>query len=86
MMTAKPGDPNEQAARDNGRPMLLAAINLALLALSAFITFAPQVPQPIQLLGRLLAFVVVLEWAVTLLGSRMRAPRTLLQAQTPRPR
>ena len=87
-MTIKPGNPSEQAARDNRRPMLLAVINLALIGLGVFLVYAPQAPQPMHLLGRLLAFAVVLNWSVTLLQARLPSllPVRALKAETPRPR
>ena len=71
MTTVKPGNKRQHGEH---RPQFLAAVNLILLALGAFLVFSPQVPQPLPMLGRLLAVAVVLEWsAMTLLGGRKPA-------------
>lgn len=87
-MTAKTGNPNEHTARDNRRPVLLAVVSLALLALSTLLVMAPQAPQPLHLLGRLLAVAVALNWSLTLLRPRLPAllPVRALKAETPRTR
>jgi hypothetical protein len=63
--------------RSRERLLILAAINLLLLGLSAFLIWAPQAPSVMQLLGRMLAFAVALEWSVALLEHRLPAPLKL---------
>lgn len=73
MISAKPVSARQY---DDRHPLFLAGVNLALLALAALLMLAPQAPQPMPLLGRLLAVAVVLEWsAMTLLAARNPAPQ-----------
>jgi hypothetical protein len=73
MTTAKPGNTRQHGGH---HPRFLAVVNLALLALGAVLMLTPQVPQPLPLLGRLLAVAVVLEWsALTLLEARKPLPQ-----------
>jgi hypothetical protein len=73
MTTAEPGNTHQYGEH---RPLFLAVVNLALLALGTILMLTPQVPQPLPLLGRLLAVAVVLEWsALALLETRKPLPQ-----------